>query len=327
MRSGGAQERKELPTMRVLITGISGFVGSHLANYLQTLNIETWGVDLPGRPTEALAGGRDGQVLCGSIQDEAFLKEALIRVQPSHVFHFAGVLGGAKGGNSIQYDVNVLGTVKLLETLRAVSLSPLVFINSSSAVYGRSAANPIGEEQVLCPITAYAASKAAQEMAAIHYYQEYQLPVIRARTFNLVGPRQPPTLAVSAIARQVAQAERGGARVIRVGNLFPRRDYTDVRDAVAAYWLLAKQGQSGEVYNICSGRSYSIQECVEQLMGVARGPLTVEVDPARQRITAEINEQVGSAARVYQATGWKATIPFEQSLHDVLETWRSTREL
>ncbi len=311
--------------MRVLITGIAGFVGGHLADFLEARQIETWGVDLPTRPAGTRTG--DLRVLRGDIQDEAFLQAVLTQVQPTHVFHFAGVLGGAKGGNTVQYEVNVLGTIKLLEALRALRYPPLLFINSSSAVYGRAAANPIAEEQALRPITAYAASKASQEMAAIHYYEEYGLPVIRARTFNLVGPRLPPTLAVSAIARQVAHAERGGPRTIRVGNLFPRRDYTDVRDAVAAYWGLAQQGQSGEVYNVCSGRSYSIQECVEQLAGLARVPFTVEIDPARQRTTAEIKDQIGNATRLFQTTGWQAAIPFQQSLRDVLETWRAAPEI
>jgi GDP-4-dehydro-6-deoxy-D-mannose reductase len=311
--------------MRVLITGIAGFVGSHLAEYLQAIKVETCGVDRTGRPAQVSAG--DPRVFVGDIQDESFLKDVLTQVQPTHVFHFAGVLGGAKGGNRVQYDVNVLGTVKLLEMLRVLQLAPVTIINSSSAVYGRAAANPISEDQALCPITAYAASKASQEMVALHYFQEYGLPVIRARTFNLVGPRQPPTLAISAIARQVAQAERGGARVIRVGNLLPRRDYTDVRDAVAAYWLLAQEGKGGEAYNVCSGLSYSIQECVEQLVSLAKVPLTVEVDPARQRTSAEIPDQVGSAARVFQTTGWQATIPFQQSLRDGLETWRTAPDI
>jgi GDP-4-dehydro-6-deoxy-D-mannose reductase len=217
--------------------------------------------------------------------------------------------------------VNVLGTLGLFDSLRAVGQAPRVLLAGSSAVYGAGGDGPIEETRPLQPRSAYAASKAAQEMVALHYGSQFGLPVIRARTFNLVGPRQPAALVISEIARQIASAERGGPACLKLGNLTPQRDFTDVRDAVRAYARLAEAGLAGEVYNVCTGRAHSVRECAESLLALASVPMRLASDPSRAR-PADIECQIGSARRLYQLTGWQPVIPFARSLADVLEDWR-----
>ncbi len=307
--------------MRALITGINGFVGSHLAAQLCAQGAQVYGIDI-APPRSDNSYPKLSHVFIGDILASEFLAGALAAAAPTHVFHLAGVLAGAPGGNLAQYSTNVLGTVQLLEALRTVQPAARVLVNSSSAVYGRPLKQPIQEDDELRPLTAYAASKAAQEMVAIHFGSEYGLTVVRARTFNLVGPRQSPQLVTSELARQVARAELEGTTSVRVGNLSPRRDYTDVRDAVRAYMLLASTGQSSQVYNVCSGKSHSVQESAEILLAMARVPLQLETDPTRIR-SAEIDEQVGSPSRLERETEWKPEISFDASLADLLDDWRA----
>ncbi len=306
---------------RVLITGICGFVGTHLAAHLLAMGAEVFGINLKNHNDDPHPEGRHPHVLIGDVTDAGFLESTLKDIDPTQVFHLAGVLGGAPGGSDVQYATNVVGTVRVLEALRATGLAPWILIASTSAIYGPPAHLPIDEEQGFSPLTHYAASKAAQEMVGIQYHRAYGMCIVRTRTFNLVGPRQSPSLLPSDLARQVALAELGGPLVLRVGNLAPRRDFLDVRDAVRAYALLAGSGRPGEVYNVCSGRSYSVQECVDVILALARVPLKVEVEPSRVR-PVDISDQVGSWERLQGATGWRPGIPFHQSLADLLADWR-----
>jgi GDP-4-dehydro-6-deoxy-D-mannose reductase len=150
------------------------------------------------------------------------------------------------------------------------------------------------------------------------------MPILIARTFNLIGPGMSPALLASSLARQIAKVELGqSSRPILVGNLWPRRDYVDVRDAVKAYVALVTVGQPGLVYNVCTGHSYPVQNCLEVLLNLARKPVQVQQDPNRMR-SEEIADQVGDPARLHEATGWEPTIPFEESLTDLLNGWRAT---
>jgi len=305
--------------MRVLITGISGFVGSHLAAYLRDSGATVFGIDrvAPANPGENNQVPAD-KVFIGSLLDESFLKAALNETKPTHVFHLAGVLSGAPGGPAIQYTVNVLGTVALLETLRSVKISPWVLSASSSAVYGAPSEQPIDEQRLLQPLTHYAASKAAQEMVAIQAQLAKDFPVVRTRTFNMIGRGQALSLLTSNLAQQVVSAELGGSRVLRVGNVNARRDFTDIRDVVRAYALLSKQDHAGDVFNVCSGVSHSVQECIDVLMKMSGVPLEVEIESSRIR-THEIDEQVGDPGKLHAATGWRPEISFADSLGQLLE--------
>lgn len=305
--------------MRALITGISGFVGRHLTAHLTSLGATVFGVDRAA-PTGNIIDQNVTSVLVGDLLDEFFLQSAIEAASPSHVFHLAGVLSGAPGGSLVQYKVNVLGTVCLLECLKALDLRPWILLASSSAVYGVPLDLPIDEDRCLRPLTHYAASKAAQEMVAIQSHLADGLPVVRTRTFNMIGSGQALSLLTSNLARQVAAAEVGGPRILRVGNLTPRRDYTDIRDVVRAYALLAGK-YAGEVFNVCSGVSHSVQETVELLVQMSTVPLTVEVEPSRMR-KHEIEKHVGDPTRLRAATGWEPEIPFAESLRDLLNYCR-----
>jgi len=290
--------------MRATITGISGFVGSHIANALAAS-----GAVVSGIPRD--------------ITDADSVRAALAAAKPTHVFHCAGVLKDC--GADTLHRTNVTGTEVLLDAVAATAADAVVVIAGSSAVYGNPARLPVMEEDPLEPLSAYGASKVAQEAVATERARANSLRVIRARMFNLVGPRQSALLAFSSIARQIALCERGLADAVRVGNLSSRRDYCDVRDAARAHVLLAERGMPGEVYNICSGVSRSGQEAIEILLNHARTKVRVEVDERRFQAN-EIEEQRGSFERLHAATGWEPAIDFETSLRDLLEDWRGKVE-
>ena len=308
--------------MRVLITGVSGFVGRHLSTELNSEGAEVLGTARTAFPT-AIPEHRPHTTL-GDLTQEGWMVELLQRFRPTHVIHLAGVTEGAAGGYAVQYEVNLVATVRLLEAIRSSGLDPWILVASSSAVYGDAKSNdlPLTEDEPLRPVNHYGVSKAAQELATLCAFLNHRLRTVRVRTFNLVGPGQPATLVASDLARQIAQAERADRpAVVRLGNLAARRDYTDVRDAARAYALLAARAEAGEVYNVCSGRSHAVQDCVDILTRLARVPVTVQVDEARIR-PSDLPNQVGSPDRLRAATGWQPQIPFDVSLKDLLDVWR-----
>jgi GDP-4-dehydro-6-deoxy-D-mannose reductase len=305
--------------VRVLVTGSSGFVGHHLTAYLAQADYEAWGIDQNPLDDPEIRS----RFFLSELSDVDEIIHIIKQVQPTHLVHLAGVLGDAT--YEALYRVNVLGTIHLLEALRRAGSTARVLIASSSAVYGANPPeqNPLGEGCPPCPISHYGVSKLAQENVGRQYYHAYQMPILIARTFNLVGPGMSPALLASSLARQIAKVELGqSSRPILVGNLWPRRDYVDVRDAVKAYVALVTAGQPGLVYNVCTGHSSSVQNCLEVLLNLARQPVQVKQDPRRMR-SEEIADQAGDPARLHEATGWEPTIPFEKSLTDLLDSWRA----
>lgn len=301
--------------MHALITGVTGFVGRHLCDHLIREGATVAGI---ARGAGETATPRGVRVYHGDVRDAGFLLEVVAEVQPTHVFHLAAVMGA--GDSSTPYEINVVGTAHLFSAVRAASRSARVVISSSSAVYGAPQSMPISENEPLRPATDYAASKVGQEMIAVAY-QFRGVDVVRIRPFNLIGPRQPPALVTSAIARQIVEAERGGDAVVRIGNTETERDYTDVRDAVRAFALLAVDETLQDVYNVCSGVPHSVQECLDLLLGMTSSALTVERDPALVR-EGDILRQVGSAKRLSQATAWRPVIAFKESLAALLDDCR-----
>lgn len=310
---------------RLLITGITGFTGAHLACHLLAQGAQVFGfsrgaAELPAALAERIS------LYSGDIRHQATLEKILVEVQPDIIYHLAGLLKSAKVEDF--YQINVLGTVALFEAIIAVGLAPKVLITSSSAVYGKGVAGrPITEQFQLRPMTHYGVSKVAQETVARRYYLTHQLPVVRTRAFNLLGPGQPLTLACSAFAHQIARAEQSGAGgEIVTGNLSAWRDFTDVRDAVQAYELIVHQGKAGDVYNICSQQAVSTQACLEMLIQMARVPLKVAHDPAGAQAN-DVPFQIGSTAKLFKQTGWRAKITLQQSLADLLNHWRQKVKL
>jgi GDP-4-dehydro-6-deoxy-D-mannose reductase len=190
-------------------------------------------------------------------------------------------------------------------------------------VYGNgNGRRPITEKSDLKPQTHYALSKAAQELVALRYYHVMGLKVTCVRTFNLLGPGLSPVMACSAFAQQIAMAERSGKpSTISTGNLDAKRDFVDVRDAVRAYELIAKKGKPGEVYNVCSGRAVAVGECLSILLKQAKVPVEAALDPAKEQKN-DIPVQIGSAGKLYKATGWAPRVALKKSLVDLLTDWR-----
>ncbi|MDQ1397023.1 MAG: GDP-4-dehydro-6-deoxy-D-mannose reductase, partial [Acidimicrobiaceae bacterium] len=222
------------------------------------------------------------------------------------------------------FRVNAEGSLCVLEAARACARLPRVLLVGSSEVYGQVSAErmPIGEDSPLRPVTPYAASKAAAEMVGLQAFLAHDLGVIRVRPFNHVGPGQAPTFVVSSLARNVAEAERDGTGKVVVGNLSPRRDFTDVRDVVAAYRGLIVDGEAGEVYNVCSGRDIAIDDIAHRLLALAKADLTLEVDRSRFR-PVDVPVVRGDPSRLQATTGWEPAIPLDDTLRDTLDYWRA----
>ena len=257
-----------------LITGISGFVGNHLASHLSKKGWNVAGFDL--RPPRVECEFYQGELADGSALETALKKSA-----PDVIFHLAGILKSESYEEL--YKVHVYGTISLLDSIVKSGLASKIVVASSSAVYGSgSGRKPITEKTNLNPQTHYALSKAAQEMVAIRYHQVHGLPVVGVRTFNLLGPGLSPDMACSAFAQQIAMLERSGkSSTISTGNLDAKRDFVDVRDAIRAYELIAQKGKPGEVYNVASGHAVALGECLSMLLKQSQVPIDAVLDPAK----------------------------------------------
>ncbi|MFN8384173.1 MAG: GDP-mannose 4,6-dehydratase [Anaerolineales bacterium] len=294
-----------------LITGISGFVGKHLQQYLTERGWDVYGFDVRSEKKD---------VFIGDLTDQAAISLALTECKPDVAFHLAGVIKSEVP--EIFYKVNLQGTLSLFDAIVASKYRPTVVVASSSAVYGRtSGEKPITERMQLHPVTDYAVSKAAQEMAALRYYDSYALPVMIVRMFNLLGPGQSADLACSAFARQIALAEQNGQTEIVTGNLDARRDFVDVRDAVRAFEAIAQKGKPGQIYNVCSERGVAIKKCLSEMVSMSTRQLSSRVDADRVQKN-DVPVQVGSYQKLHNATGWSPKISLKQSLSDLLNDWR-----
>jgi GDP-4-dehydro-6-deoxy-D-mannose reductase len=293
----------------VLVTGGSGFAGRHLvaacaAGGDEVVTAErSSGVDL-----------LDAESICAAVASAG----------PDVVYHLAArahVGESWKDPGGTLHD-NVAMTVNLLEAVRAEAPGAIVVAVSSSEVYGPPARLPVDESALLAPQNPYAVSKAASDLAAGFYADAHGMRVLRARAFNHSGPGQEPTYAIASFARQAAAAAVDGAPVLRIvtGNPDTRRDYTDVRDVVRAYRLLAAHGEPG-AYNVCSGVARSARELIAGLAEAAGMPLEHVVDPELVRPN-EVEELRGSAERLRAATGWEPEIPLARTLADTVEWWR-----
>lgn len=303
---------------RALITGIAGFCGQHLAMQLGATGAQVTGVDLhPNNITTSLCYQAD-------ITDEAQLRSILLQAQPEAIFHLAA-LTTPQAPYAELHRINALGTLALLNATQRVCPESVILIAGSSAAYGKTetAELPIRESQPFRPLTAYAVSKIAQEMLGYQHYAAQGARVICTRTFNLTGPGESENFVSSAFARQIAEIEAGKREpVIRVGNLEAIRDFTDVRDAMRAYILLAEQGLPGEVYNVCSGQGARVRQVLELLLELSTcANIEVQIDPARLQ-PADVPIQIGSAEQHHALTGWTPTITLRETLRDVLNSWR-----
>lgn len=306
----------------VLVTGASGFAGSHLVELLAGgTPIVAWTHASP--PPDEIRGAADWWTV--DLLDPEQVSAAVREARPSAIVHLAGVpnVGESWNNTVLPLEVNVLGTHRLLGAVRDAGCPCRIVVSGSAHVYAPSP-DPIDEQQVIAPASPYALSKLAQEQLAIRAAVEDGLELIVTRSFNHTGPRQKPSFVAPSMARQIAQIERGDIEpVIRVGNLDARRDLLDVRDVVRAYAALLAAGTPGAIYNIASGVARPIRDVLAALVARARVPIRIETDPARLRPN-DVPVLVGDASRLRAATGWEPAIPFDRMIDDLLDYWRRT---
>ncbi|HZQ87275.1 MAG TPA: GDP-mannose 4,6-dehydratase, partial [Acidimicrobiales bacterium] len=254
--------------------------------------------------------------------DPAQVATALQDAAPDAIYHLAAISNVVQSWQAPAhtFEVNALGTLHLLEAARALPNQPRVLLIGSAEVYGkvRPEQVPITEDTPLRPVTPYAASKVAAEYLGMQAFLAYGLPVLSVRAFNHIGPTQSGGFVVADLARRIVEARRDGTKTLIVGNLSPRRDFTDVRDVVRAYRLLVEGGAAGEAYNVCSGRDVAIDELAHRLLELSGAALTLETDPALVR-PVDLPVLKGDPAKIEQAVGWKPEIPLDQTLTEVLE--------
>lgn len=313
--------------MKVLLTGAAGFAGSHLAEYL----VHQPGVELHGviHRAEARIQHLGGRLTPhrGDLRNSLWVSELIEQVTPDVTLHLAAWsdVGGSWQQPWTVYELNIQCQLNLLEGLRRWSPACRTVIVTSNEIYGmvKPEELPINEETPLRPNSPYGVSKVTQDMMALQYWLSVQMPVIRARSFNHMGPGQSSAFAGSAFARQIAEIEAGQRPpVVRVGNLDAERDFTDVRDVVRAYWLLAQSGEAGAAYNVGSGVARPIRWLLDQLLGMTQANVSVEPDPARMR-PSDIPRSVCNNARLVEACGWQPEVDLRSSLRDMLDSWRS----
>ena len=319
--------------MRVLITGITGFVGSHMAEHALARGAEVIGASRGRGPAPNIEHLRDQiEVRACDLRDAAAARDLVETSRPDWIVHLAAqsVVGASWQAPGETLATNILSQVNLLEAIRTLPSPPRFLCVGSSEEYGMVYEEelPIRETNPLRPLSPYAVSKVTQDVMGYQYFKSYGLPIVRARAFIHEGPRRGETFMTSTFAKQVAEIEAGlQPPVMRVGDLKPRRDFSDVRDIVQGYWLLLERGEPGEVYNLCSGRSWSIQQVLDFLIEqstVRSIAVTVEAERLRP---SDVMVFEGDPSKIEKATGWKVTIPFERTLAELLDYWRERVQL
>lgn len=315
--------------MKALITGITGFAGSHLAEYLlaEHPEVEVFGTYRWRSRRENIEHLPDSvKLIEADLRDYSSLHSLLDEVRPDAIFHLAAqsFVPSSWRAPAETLTTNIAGQTNLFEAVRYLGLDPTIQIACSSEEYGlvHPDETPIREDNPLRPLSPYAVSKVAQDFMGYQYFQSYGMKVVRTRGFNHTGPRRGDVFVTSNFAKQVASIEAGLQEpVIRVGNLEAIRDFTDVRDMVRAYWLAVQRGRPGEVYNIASGKGIHIHELLDRLIALSDREVEIQVDPDRLR-PSDVEILVGDSSKFRADTGWEPRIPFEQTLVDVLDYWR-----
>ena len=319
---------------KVLITGISGFVGSHLADYILENHpeVEILGLVRWRSPKENIKHILDKITLCyGDLVDLPSLQTIFEKHRPDVIFHFAAqsYVDFSFQAPIATLEANVIGTANLFETIKKLKLSsdydPIICVASSSECYGQVKKDevPVKENNPFRPASPYAVSKVAEDMLAFQYWLSWKIKIIRARFFTHTGARRGEVFVVSNFSKQIAAIEAGLQKpVIKVGNLDSVRTFLDVKDAVKAYWLLVNKCPPGEVYNIGGVETMTVGEMLNKLLKLSRvKDIKVEVDPVRLR-PSDVTLQIPSVDKFIKETGWKPEIKFEKTLEDPLNYWR-----
>ena len=297
-----------MQTLRALITGSAGFVGTHLTAHLQAMGDEVIGIDR--------TNGVD-------LLDPTAVAAAVSESQPDAVYHLGGWsdVGASWQAPLATLQVNAEGTLNILQACR--DTVERVLVVSSADIYGKVtlAELPLTEDSPVRPVSPYAASKVAADMVALQAWLGYGLEVMRVRAFNHFGPGQTNRFVAPALAERIAVCEKEGHEEVTVGNLTPRRDFTDVRDVVRAYRMLITDGEPGEAYNVCSGLDIAIAELGERLVAMAQRPVRLQGDPTLQR-PVDVPVLRGDHTKLTKATGWEPAIDTNTTLGEILDEWR-----
>ncbi len=321
-----------MSAQKILITGITGFVGSHLTEHILGLNFKikpkVYGVCRWRSPRDNLANVYDKITLLeADLLDLSAFVRIMEKVKPDIIFHLAAQSYVLTSFNSPLQTLwaNVIGTANLLEAVRISKIDPIIHICSSSEVYGQVSKKdvPIKEDCPLRPASPYAVSKVGEDMVALQYWLSYKMRTIRTRMFTHSGPRRGDVFAISFFAKQIAAAELNLREAfIYVGNLKSVRTFCDVRDAVRAYWILVNKCLPGEVYNIGGNRTTTIGEALDILMSFSHKKLKIRTDPGLMR-PSDVTLQIPCIDKFKNKTGWEPQIPLEKTLQDLLDYWRN----
>ena len=314
---------------RVLVTGVTGFAGSHLVDYMLTRDdCQIFGIQRWRSRTENIEHFADRITLLEcDLRDATSTRDTIDQVRPEWIFHLAAqsYVPTSWSAPTESLTTNVLGQLNIFEAVRRLDLRCRIQLACSSEEYGLVLPTevPIKETNPLRPLSPYAVSKVAQDMLGYQYWMSWKVDSVRTRGFNHEGPRRGPVFVASDFAKQIADIEKGRKPpVVQVGNLASKRDFTDVRDMVRAYWLALEKGEPGEVYNICSGVAWSIQKVLDTLLSFSSARIEIKQDPVRLR-PSDVPLLLGDNSKFVRATGWQSEIPFERTLRDMLEHWRA----
>lgn len=318
--------------MKVFITGITGFVGSYLAEYcLQKPNVEVYGTVLPvdvKREMKNIEGIKKNiKIFQCDTMDKNSIYKALKESKPDKIFHLA-----AQNFVPLSWKFpketlsnNIFSQIHIFEAVLKLKINPVIVIACAGGEYGLVYKKelPLRETNLLRPLTPYALSKVAQEMLAFQYYRSYGLKTVLARFFTIEGPRRRPEFGVSNFARQIAQIERGKQQpIMYVGNLKAQNDFLDIKDAVNAYWLASEKCKFGEPYNVCSKKARSMEWVLNTLLQLSTVKnIKVTIDPKIVR-PIDVPIVLGDYSKFKKQTGWKPTIDFETTLANILDYWR-----
>lgn len=316
---------------KVLITGITGFAGSHLMDYiLENTDYMVYGIKRMNSNLRNINHALDKIILFDAdLLDQSSLISVLKKVQPDQIYHLGALSWVTPSWDmpAVYMQTNAIGTINLFEAMRITDCHARVLTSATPEEFGDVPADliPITEETRIKPINPYAASKAAQDMVCITYHASYKMDIVRTRAFNHEGPRRYIHGAIASFAYQIAQIEKNKQEpIIKVGNLSATRNFTDVRDTVRAYFLAMEKGTSGELYIIGTDQIYTMKEVLDMLIShsTMADKIQIEVDPARVRPT-ELMTFIGDYSKFKAATGWERTYDLSETLESVLNYWRN----